>query len=57
MLHSVLGPQGDGLQGLTGGRHGTLGGLPTYSGKQKQTGTLPTTLQPELGPQVLGSQS
>lgn len=37
IVHCVLGPHGDGLQGLSGNAHGTVGGVPSYSGRQKQT--------------------
>lgn len=55
MAHWVLGPQGDGSQGLVGRAHGRLGGLPSNSGRQKQSGTPFTRRQPEFGPHWLGS--
>jgi len=33
----VLGPHGEGVQGLVGKRQGVIGGSPSYSDKQKQT--------------------
>lgn len=57
ILHCVLGPHGEGSQGFSGNRHGLPGGLPSYSGKQKQRLTPFTTLQPELGPHVFGLHS
>lgn len=57
MAHWVLGPQGDGLQGLAGRSHGICGGLPSYSGRQKHMALPPTTLQPEFGPHGLGEHS
>lgn len=53
-VHCVLGPQGDGLQGFSGGAHGICGGVPSYSGRQKHTALLPTKRQPLLGPQGFG---
>lgn len=55
MAHCVLGPQGDGSQGLDGRRHGFDGGLPSYSGRQKQSGEPLTIRQPEFGPHGFGS--
>lgn len=56
-VHCVFGPQGDGLHGFNGGAHGICGGVPSYSGKQKQTALLPTKRQPLLGPHGFGVQS
>lgn len=36
IVHCVFGPQGEGLQGFCGKAHGICGGVPSYSGKQKQ---------------------
>jgi len=46
-VHCVLGPHGDGVQGLVGRRQGVIGGSPSYSDKQKQTAEPCTTLHPE----------
>lgn len=51
----MLGPQGDGSQGLDGKVHGLDGGLPSNSGRQKQSGKPFTTRQPEFGPHRFGS--
>ena len=48
--HSVLAPQGFGLQGLTGRTQGMAGGFPSYLGRQKHTGRSAIIRQPELGP-------
>lgn len=56
-VHCVFGPHGDGLQGLDGSMQGTCGGVPSNSGKQKQTALSPTTRQPEFGPQGFGVHS
>jgi hypothetical protein len=53
----VLGPQGDGVQGLVGKRQGVIGGSPSYSDKQKHTAEPWTTRQPEYGPHGLGEHS
>jgi hypothetical protein len=55
MVHWVLGPQGDGSQGLVGRVHGLDGGLPSYSGRQKQSGEPFTIRQPEFCPHGFGS--
>lgn len=52
----MLGPHGDGLQGFEGKVQGVCGGVPSYSGRQKQTAFLPTRRHPELGPHGLGLQ-
>lgn len=57
MVHWVFGPHGDGLHGFDGREHGTCGGVPSYSGKQKQTAFVPISLQPEFGPQGFGRHS
>lgn len=51
----MLGPQGDGSQGLDGRWHDVDGGLPSYSGRQKQSGEPFTIRQPEFGPHGFGS--
>lgn len=56
-LHCVLGPQGEGLQGFAGRAQGDCGGVPSYSGRQKQTAFPPTTRHPELGPHGFGEHS
>ena len=57
MLQSVFGPQGDGSHGVDASWQGSWGGLPTYSGRQKQNAELAITLQPEFGPHLLFSHS
>lgn len=37
VVHWVFGPHGDGLHGFCGNWHGTCGGVPSNSGRQKQT--------------------
>lgn len=53
-VHCVLGPHDEIEQASFGGKHGTLGGVPSYSGKQKQTGVSLTTRQPLFAPQTFG---
>lgn len=52
--HWVFGPQGEGSHGFSGNEHGSCGGWPSYSGRQKHVGDPPTIRQPLLGPQGLG---
>lgn len=49
-VHCVFGPHGDRLHGFSGKEHGICGGVPSYSGRQKQTALFPTTRHPEFGP-------
>ena len=56
IAHWVLGPHGDGSQGLEGKLQSLVGGFPSYSGRQKQSGELFTTRHPEFGPHGFGSQ-
>lgn len=56
-MHWVLGPQGDGVQGLDGKRHGVVGGSPSYSERQKHIASPWTTLHPEYGPHGFGEHS
>lgn len=56
-VHCVFGPQGFGLQAFFGGRHGDVGGDPSNSGKQKQTGVSFITRQPLFGPHGFGWHS
>lgn len=55
--HCVFGPHGDGLHGFCGGKHCVSGGLPSNSGRQKQTGVSPMTRQPVFGPHGFGVHS
>lgn len=50
VAHCVFGPHGEGLQGFDGNLQGTLGGCPSYSGKQKHTGAPFTRRHPLFGP-------
>lgn len=50
IVHRVLGPQGDGSQGLLGSVQGESGGFPSYPGKQKHLTCPDITRQPELTP-------
>lgn len=54
ILHCVFGPQVETEHASFGGRHGIFGGVPSYSGKQKQTGVSLTTRHPLFAPQTFG---
>lgn len=56
-VHCVLGPQGEGSHGFCGIWHGTSGGLPSNSERQKHVGRLLTILHPLFGPQLFGTHS
>lgn len=53
-VHCVFGPHDDIEQASFGGWHGTVGGFPSNSGKQKQTGVSLTTRHPLFSPQTFG---